>query len=259
MVDPYNISCSQTPLGLISLFSVLEQNKIEAEIIDLNYMYYKGTIKVYKKFFDNIQEIARLILKNTPEIVSIYSMCNSYYMGVLVGRKIKEISPNTVLIFAGPYASLVAKETLLEFSYVDYICLGEGENTIIGNIEGVLTKNEALLEGIAFRKPGEVVIKWDKHNRIDINTTPFVDICRFNDISDFNGVLSIEGGRGCPFSCSFCSTQFFWGNIFQVKSVERLLSEMMFYYKEYGVTDFSIQHDLFTLKRSYLEEFCNSG
>ena len=39
MVDPYKITCTQTPLGIISLYYILENN-FETEICDLNYKYY---------------------------------------------------------------------------------------------------------------------------------------------------------------------------------------------------------------------------
>lgn len=258
MVDPYSISCTQTPLGIISLYGVLVENGISAEICDLNYKYYKHEITVLSKFNDNLHIMAEEILKNNPQIVSIYSMCNTYYMAILVSRIIKSISPSTIVILAGPHATLVAEETLNTFDFIDYIGMGEGEETIVTTVNSIMHKNMGNLRGVGYRsKNGGIVLKWNRLNRIDIDKLKIVDICRFNEIKDFNGVISIEGGRGCPFKCVFCSTQEFWGNIFQVKSVEKILSEIKYYYNKYSITDFLIQHDLFTFNKKHIIDFCN--
>lgn len=81
MVDPYSIMNSQTPLGLVSLFSIAKRNNISADICDLNYLYYKNKIKRHRKFKKNIEEMAKKILRKGTKIVSIYSMCNTYYFG----------------------------------------------------------------------------------------------------------------------------------------------------------------------------------
>lgn len=134
MVDPYNITCTQIPLGLLSLYSVVSNSNIDAEICDLNYKYYKKEIACCNSFNDNMEMIVREILKNKTKIVSIYSMCNTYHRAILVGKLLKEISPSTKLILSGPHATLVAEETLKEFSFIDYVGMGEGEKTILGNI-----------------------------------------------------------------------------------------------------------------------------
>lgn len=55
-------------------------------------------------------------------------------MAILVGKLLKEISPSTKLILSGPHATLVAEETLKEFSFIDYVGMGESEKNILGNI-----------------------------------------------------------------------------------------------------------------------------
>lgn len=69
-------------------------------------------------------------------------------------------------------------------------------------------------------------------------------------------ILHWKGGRGCPFSCTFCSTQKFWGNVFVVKPIDILISEIKQYHEKYSAYKFSITHDLFTANKKYLLEFC---
>lgn len=259
MVDPYNITATQTPLGLLSLHSILQENNIESEICDLNYLYYRGEIRVSKSFKQNLMIISNIIMKSNPQIVSIYSMCNTYAMALIIARILKTEYPTIYVILAGPHATLVAKETLENYHYVDYIGMGEGELNIVENIRSILNNDINKLKGMAFRDSNNnFQMKWNKTDVININELPIVDVCKYNNINDFDNVLSIEGGRGCPFKCSFCSTQMFWGNKFRVKSVKRLIEEIQYYYQKYKIIDFSIQHDLFTAKKDYMYDFCSS-
>ena len=71
-----------------------------------------------------------------------------------------------------------------------------------------------------------------------------------------NDLIMIEAGRGCPYACTFCSTSVFWGRQFRIKPAVSIIDEMNRFNKLYGVTRFSLLHDLFTANKSYLEEFC---
>lgn len=76
-------------------------------------------------------------------------------------------------------------------------------------------------------------------------------------IVEGNTGISIEGGRGCPFNCSFCSTSGFWGRKYRIKPVDDLIYEMKKLNKIYKFKFFNIQHDLFTANRKAIVAFCN--
>jgi len=68
--------------------------------------------------------------------------------------------------------------------------------------------------------------------------------------------MNLEGGRGCPFHCSFCSTSRFWNRHFRMKPAEDLIREMDTFHERSGIRRFSIEHDMFTANRKYVETFC---
>ena len=68
--------------------------------------------------------------------------------------------------------------------------------------------------------------------------------------------MRVEAGRGCPFHCTFCSTATFFGRKYRVKAAGKLVSELKCLNNTYGLTDFSLQHDLFTVNRRKVLEFC---
>ncbi len=83
-------------------------------------------------------------------------------------------------------------ETLTrDFPEVDHIILGEGELLALRLVQGALTDRRVIT--IADAAP----------DRLDIGDVPAPSFDDFDLESYFH--LSIEGGRSCPFECSFCS------------------------------------------------------
>ena len=69
--------------------------------------------------------------------------------------------------------------------------------------------------------------------------------------------IDIEGGRGCPFSCVFCSTKTFWKSNFRLKENMILIREIGELKNKYDIRRFNIVHDLFTANKSKIIEFCD--
>ena len=66
----------------------------------------------------------------------------------------------------------------------------------------------------------------------------------------------LEAGRGCPFACSFCSTNDFFRRRFRLKSPEVLVGQMRRMKERYGIQTFDLVHDMFTVDRKKVVAFC---
>lgn len=82
----------------------------------------------------------------------------------------------------------------------------------------------------------------------DYSLLPFIDQVKR---------IPIEGGRGCPYGCTYCSTKTFWKRKFRIKSVDRLINEVKELESMHNVKEFSFIHDLFTVNKKTLLEFCD--
>jgi Radical SAM superfamily len=69
---------------------------------------------------------------------------------------------------------------------------------------------------------------------------------------------ALEMGRGCPFACSFCSTNDFFRRNFRLRSPERILRDMRALAATYGLSDFDLIHDMFTVDRRRVVAFCEA-
>lgn len=205
---------------------------------------------------DTFDLIAQELSEAGADAISFYTMCSNFYCCVPVAKRFKELCPTVPTIFAGPHATCVAQNILEYYPFVDYVALGEGEKSVSPIFDAIFSShNFDGINGIAFRTENTIKIQWNRKNRISGSELPQIDLGKLITI-DPNLFLTLEGGRGCPFSCTFCSTQKFWGNIFAVKPVDMLISELQHYNNRYGVSKFSISHDLFTANRQYILSFC---
>jgi radical SAM superfamily enzyme YgiQ (UPF0313 family) len=73
-----------------------------------------------------------------------------------------------------------------------------------------------------------------------------------------SGYMPLEAGRGCPFACSFCSTNDFFRRRFRMKSPDVLVEQMKSLKKAYNVNSFDLIHDMFTVDRRKVVAFCES-
>ena len=64
------------------------------------------------------------------------------------------------------------------------------------------------------------------------------------------------GSLGCPYSCNFCTTPLYFQNKYSERSLDDFLLEIEFLIERYGITDFSIWDDTFTISRKRVETFC---
>src|SRR5213075_2597515 len=71
-------------------------------------------------------------------------------------------------------------------------------------------------------------------------------------------IASLELGRGCPFSCTFCSTNDFFRRNFRLKSPAQMVADMRRVKQTYGINSFELVHDMFTVDRKRVVAFCEA-
>lgn len=234
------------PVGMLALLSSLRQDGIRAEI-------YQPHIIIASD--DDFIEVARDILLNDPFAVGFSTWCDSFPYSLLIAEAIRQINPSVPIIFGGPQASILGKESLQLFPYIDYILQGEADRTLPQLMKELLNGDGGgTVPGLIYR---------DKRNNKILHSSP--DIIRDLDslpVPVYESILPeemvrIDAGRGCPYRCTFCSTNQFFSKKYRVKSVDRLLEEFKYCEDTLGVRWIGISHDMFTLNREFISEFSN--
>lgn len=244
----------EEPLGTLILLSILQEKGVDAEIIQ---MFRFGDINDFDNY---LEHSAELILERNPKIVSFYTRCDLYHVDIKMAEVIKTKRPDIYIVFGGPHSDLCAYDTINEIPYVDFVCCGEGETTIHPFFSSLIAgKVDYSVPGLVYRNGEEVIVNSRPALINDLDSIPFVNKLMFSnsdvDYAKHNS-CSIDVGRGCPFSCTYCSTKKFWGRKYRIKSAERIVQEIKLLHEESGISRFSFEHDMFTMNRSYILEVC---
>jgi radical SAM superfamily enzyme YgiQ (UPF0313 family) len=248
------------PLNLLILAQCLKQNNIEFSFIDLNLKIQMNELKLNRHFLKNATQ---LILKSNAKIFCFTSICHNFPIVVLLSKFIKKHLPNSVIILGGPYVSLLPEDILQKFRFIDYIVVGEGEVTFPNLIKILLNKSDIkILTGIGyFNKDSKLIIeKPSLLKSLDESPIPNYDIIDINKYFNYQNekIINIEVGRGCIYSCKFCSTSIMWQRINRCKSINRILEEMKFVINKFHIRTFNLVHDNLMQDKKYVWELCDA-
>ncbi|MBF0626689.1 MAG: B12-binding domain-containing radical SAM protein [Magnetococcales bacterium] len=185
-------------------------------------------------------------------IVGFSTLCSTFHRSLQLAARVKALHPQVTVIMGGPQATAVAVPLLERHAYVDLIFRGEAE-----------AGWSAFLDGLPWSEiPGLV---YRQHDAIQENPTAplLMELDRLPwpafDLYPPSGLsVPLETGRGCPFACTYCSTNQYFSRRFRAKSPERILAEMDQLHTLYGTRTFDLIEDSFTTNRRKILEFCDA-
>lgn len=243
-------------IGPLIIYNKLSKS-FSTKLLDFDYMTYSGVIQADDDYERNVDLYAEHIMQYRPNVVGFYTMCNSFDFVIRISSKIKTMDNKIKIFFGGPHATINAYECLDKFDFVDAILLGESEKNIVRFAECLLN-NDPLhkIKGIAFKDLDEIIFTESESllTAKELEDTMILDYHFYN--LKPNDSITIEGGRGCPYSCTFCSTSIFWGKKYRVINASKLVDQIELLQKKYRINNFSIVHDHFTANSIYIKSFC---
>ncbi len=244
-------------LGILSLAGVLEQIGPPPSIVNLDQLYYRYLAECGSRGLQDFpQWVAPLIASTDAEIYGFSSICSSYPLTIRIAECLKRENPSCTILFGGPQASVVDLPTLAAFPFVDFILRGEAERSLPLFLEEWSGKRRfATVPGLSYRSSFGPVRNTDAPVIDDLDSLP---LPAYHLTGDLEGApyAPLELGRGCPFSCTFCSTNDFFRRKFRLKSPQHMLAEMRAIRSTYGIRIFELTHDMFTVDRRRVVAFC---
>ena len=258
--EAIRLIASHAPMGVLSLAAVLEQHALEPQIVDLNRLYYEyvsneSTDTIGDTFCSFAADALRTI---EADVFGFSTICSTYPLTLRLAQRVHESHPGSYIVLGGPQASVVDVATLEHFPFIDSIVRGEAEVTLIQLLD-VLSSNSRFenLPGISYRNAGNVVRNPNAPVIEDLDSLPLPAFHLYPHLKDCY-FAPLEAGRGCPFACSFCSTNDFFRRRFRMKSPQVLLQQMFAIKKEYGISSFELIHDMFNVDRKKVVSFCET-
>lgn len=249
----------QPQLGILSVAAVLEAEGDCPHVFDVNAEYLRFAADAGTDRIDDFaHHLADTIVRANADVYGFSSICSTFPLSLRVARAIKEIRPYSTILFGGPQASVVDEGVIGNFPFVDFILRGEAEKSLpslLRELQGDYQFSQ--VPGLTYRDrqavrrtPNAPVIE-------DLDSLPPPS---YHLSSYLHGAKSaaIELGRGCPFSCTFCSTNDFFRRRFRLRSPDRVLAEMRSIATTYDIRHFELVHDMFTVDRKRVVAFCEA-
>jgi len=241
-------------LGLISLIAEVEKSRHISRLYDPMLQLHRGQLVLDGSIYD---EVAIQLLEGDPSAVGFTALGCNFMAVVKIARQIKRRKPKTLILLGGPHSTVLEPEIMQRFTDFDVLVRGEAEQIIVPLLDALdLGKDLSAMPGISYRDGSHVYRSPTDAGVMDVDQLSMAAF-HFYPIPELRmRSMRVEAGRGCPFHCTFCSTATFFGRKYRVKAAGKLVSELKSLNSTYNISDFSLQHDLFTVNRRKVLEFC---
>ena len=243
-------------LGILSLAAVLEVRGDSPEIVDLNRTYFQLADSAGISRLDDFAELAAsVVAAKDADVCGFTSICSSYPLTIRIAKAVKAIRPQCTILFGGPQASVVDMQTLAAFPFVDLILRGEAEESLPLLLDELAGRQRMeRVPGLTYRDGGRPRRNPNAPVIQDLDALPSPAYHLTRELEGAHRA-ALEMGRGCPFACTFCSTNDFFRRNFRLRSPERILRDMRALAAAYRLSDFDLIHDMFTVNRRRVRGF----
>ncbi len=257
------------PLGVLSLYAQIESNPTcgyVPDFCDLNLEIERRRLNLDREFYDTA---AQLLADRNSDIYGFGTISNTYIDVLEISKRLKNLRPEVDIIFGGAQASITDVRTLEVCPFVDIVVRGEAEYSLLELLGTMRDGGDfEAVGGITWRdRTGAIVRNAPAPLIEDLDELPLPKYELYSEIiksysgtresnMEFVNGIPIDVGRGCPFSCTFCVTNDYFVRAFRLKSQDRILEEVRYLSEHFGATLFHFEHDMFTVNRKKVMQFC---
>jgi len=267
--DKFTTGIVYMPIGLAYASSMLKNNKIEHDVIDLF-----GKLPNQYKKKDNFlivgEQINKYSFKKTNVCFFIYANQVINHISVLeIAKYLKLNYPKTPLIIIENSQAVTAyslKKISYEFFNIgcDYLLTGENEASIC-EIYNSIKLNKSLenikgLMGKTFSNNKDII------SDLDILPFPYWEkfpVENYWSLGHAHGPLTskkylpILTSRGCPYPCKFCIVPELNNRKWRYRTAKNVVDEIDYFKNKYSIDEFHIEDLNPTVNDRRTREICN--
>ncbi len=214
-------------------------------------------------FFYSNEEMLTKIESFDAQALGVYVISLLWDKARPLLEKAKVNNPDIFTFIGGHGATAMPEALMAETSALDAIVIGEGEITsrelmrAVENGDDLETVDGLLImkEGKTHRTPPREIIE-------DLDQLPFpaVDLCEmdryypsFEQVSTVPA-MQMLASRGCTGSCLYCYKMY--GNRMRLRDPVRVVDEMDYYVRSYGVKEIKFWDEHFTHDHDHVYAIC---
>jgi len=254
--NQFTINYYAPNIGLASIAGYLIAKNIEVEIFD-------GIID------SNLRNLYKKIESYAPTHIGITAFTANIKSAWKTAQTIKTKFNQIPITIGGLHVSALPEESLAECPYVDYVIIGEGEESFYSLLENINTpQNFNEINGLGYRINSKIIINPPSdHYYINMDTLPMpawhlFDWDKYKEypfrdkhINSNPHEFLLQTTRGCPYSCKFCSRNF--GNKVRQKSFNIAVDEISVLINSFNAKYLLFVDETFTINKEYTKNLCN--
>ncbi len=239
------------PMGLLYLAARLENEGVGVEVFDAQI---------------ERRSLVDALKSSQPDIVGITCASALVESSIAAAKLVKDHDPSTHVAIGGVHPTIRPAD-LLDSKDVDVAVRGEGLETIV-EISQAVGEGRGFdsIDGISFRKDGDLVHTPDRELVEDVDTFPFparhllpmTDYRMSPDLSLRRPFDIVFTAYGCPHDCVFCGAQTVMGGSYRKRSIPNVMDEIDFVIREHRLRSLLVGDDNFMLSNERTSEFCDS-
>ncbi len=262
------------PFALSSLSAYLQEQGHEVLIYDADHaghpveMNSTDLLNAFPRYLEGIrnpdhliwEESAEVMRQFNPDVIGITYLSTKKGAVEFLTRQAKRILPEVPIVLGGSHPSFLPESSLRQTG-ADFVVLGEGEETCAELLRYLERKDQSYgqIRGLAFCGPqGKISVTDPRPLIADLDTLPFPDreslYRRESYRPDDMGMIMTS--RGCPFSCTFCSS--LWERRVRYRSINNIIAEIEYLTERFGVKTVYFKDDTFTVDRKWVRAFCDA-
>ncbi|MCA9773961.1 MAG: cobalamin-dependent protein [Myxococcales bacterium] len=181
---------------------------------------------------------------------------------------IRKRFPDKAIVCGGEHFNGLSRLSM-EQAPIDYIVRGEGEETTLELFAALESGkfDPATIQGIVWRRDGEIVMNEPRTRVKDIDKLSwpawhFFDLDTYNAHSlvtgiDYGYMVPILATRGCPYSCTYCSSPRMWTTRWVPRDPVDVVDEIQTYVETYGANNFPMQDLTAIIQKDWILSYCN--
>lgn len=186
-------------------------------------------------------ELIKYIIDKAYDFIGFSILFSNTKLSLRIAESIKKINPKVVVAFGGTNATVMHKELIDNYPFIDVVMRGAGEETIVSLIKDYNNHGKFLVPLKS--------CSYQNINKKSIYATEIAEIKNLNSLAfpnrkhafDYSYTMienkkyyniDISTSRGCPYQCVFCSVPMFrlkWKS----RSAKNVLSEIQQIYNKH--------------------------
>ena len=211
-----------------------------------------------------LDDLVRHLQQTRPGLCVLAASTPSLAADMETARRIRQALPETRLAVFGVHVTVMDRQVLERYPQLDYVIRHEPEQTFVELLDALTSRRPVQrVAGLSLRGAAGPERTAERPFFQDLDQLPFPDWGSLR-VEDYRlpfsrrRFLSLAPSRGCPYACSFCTAAPYYGHRVRRRSVDSVMAEIQHDRQQFGVDDFFMWAETFTLHRKFVLQLCEA-